>query len=394
MKRVLYIDGVGIYGGACRSLFENIRQLKNKNIDPYFIVQKGSIIKYYGLLSDNLISVLGITRFDNTEYSYYRGIRWIILLREIFFIPFTLYAFISAKLKWKKFDAIHVNELTELLPILLSKLFFKAPIVVHCRSLYRNNPSSIRNKIIKLIIKKCVSTLIAIDQNVFDTIPKVIDIKIINNSYTPINISHQEIKKSNSNSLRVGYAGSLSRMKGIYQLIECFKLLKHDDVSLIVAGDVPKKYNPTVEFFLGKIKLINQKSLQDFKSIVFKYGIENKVTFLGHVDDISVFYNQIDVLCFPSYLDTPGRPVIEAAYFGIPSIVTVGNPQNDTLINNKTGIAISNNNPNLLYSTIMDLIKDENSLKKMGEEAKLLYFKNFDPKKNSELLLKVYQTLW
>lgn len=394
MKKVLYIDGVGIYGGACRSLFENIRELKNKNIDPYFIVQKGSILKYYGLLSENFISVLGITRFDNTEYSYYKGIRWIILLREIFFIPFTLYAFISAKLKWKKFDVIHVNELTELLPILLSKLLFKAPIVVHCRSLYHKNPSSYRNKIISLIIKNCVSSLIAIDQNVYDTIPKVVDVKIINNSFLPINNSHQKIKKSKSNSLRVGYVGSLSKMKGIYELIECFKFLKNDDISLIVAGDVPKKYNPAIEFFLRKIKLINQKSLQDFRNLVTDYGIENKVTFLGQVDEISMFYNQIDVLCFPSYLDAPGRPVIEAAYFCIPSIVSVKNPQEDTLINNLTGIAISNNNPILLSSTLRKLIKERDGLKKMGKEAKLLYLKNFDPKKNAELLLNVYRTLW
>ena len=124
MKRVLYIDGVGVYGGACRSLFENVRLLKGKDVDPYFIIQKGSVLKYYGQLSNKIISVLGISRFDNTEYSYYKGFRWLILLREIFFIPFTLYAFINAKLKWKKFDIIHVNELTEILPILLSKFFF------------------------------------------------------------------------------------------------------------------------------------------------------------------------------------------------------------------------------------------------------------------------------
>lgn len=395
MKRVLYIDGVGVYGGACRSLFENVRLLKGKDIDPYFIIQKGSVLKYYGQLSNNIISVLGISRFDNTAYSYYNGFRWLILLREIFFIPFTLYAFINAKLKWKKFDIIHVNELTEILPILLSKLFFNAPIIVHCRSLYHNNPSSKRNKIIELVLKNCVTCLIAIDQNVYDTIPKVVNRKIINNSYSPTSLLPQDIPKSKSDSLRVGYVGSLSRMKGIYELIECFKLLKKDDlnISLLVAGDVPKKYSWGLEFFLRKFKLINQKSLQDFKNLVKDYGIENKVTFLGHVDEISKFYNKIDVLCFPSHLDAPGRPIIEAAYFSIPSIVTVREPKKDTLIHKKTGIAIPTNKPEALRATLKDLYINIGSLKNMGLQAKSLYLKNFEPNANANLLLDIYKNV-
>jgi glycosyltransferase involved in cell wall biosynthesis len=395
LKRVLYIDGVGVYGGACRSLFENIRLLKGKDVDPYFIIQKGSVLKYYGQLSNNIISVLGISRFDNTEYSYYKGIRWLILLREIFFIPFTLYAFINAKLKWGKFDIIHVNELTEILPILLSKFFFNAPIIVHCRSLYHNNQSSKRNKIIELVLKKCVSCLIAIDQNVYDTIPKVGNRKIINNSYSPISLLSQDIPKSNSDSLRVGYVGSLSRMKGIYELIECFKLLKKDNlnISLLVAGDVPKKYRWGLEFFLRKFKLINQNSLQDFKDLVKVYRIENKVTFLGHVNEISQFYNKIDVLCFPSHLDAPGRPIIEAAYFSIPSIVTVREPKEDTLIHKKTGIAIPTNEPKVLRSTLKELQKNIDSLKNMGTNAKSLYLKNFEPKKNVNILLDIYKNV-
>lgn len=395
MKKVLYISGVGVYGGACRSLFENIRIMKGTDVDPYFITQKGSVLKYYGLLSDNIISVLGISRFDNTEYSYYKGFRWLILIREIFFLPFTLYAFIFAKLKWKKFDIIHVNELTEILPILLSTLLFKAPIIVHCRSLYRNNSSSVRNKLIGLVIKKCVSCLIAIDQNVYDTIPKVVNTKIINNSFSPITIEGQHLPNSKTDSLRVGYVGSLSRMKGIYDLIECFKLLKKDNlnISLIVAGDVPKKHNPVIEFFLKKFKLIDQKNLQDFKNLVTDYGIENKVTFLGHVDEISQFYNKIDVLCFPSHLDAPGRPIIEAAYFSIPSIVTVREPKEDTLIHKKTGIAIPTNEPKVLRSTLKGLQKDIGSLKNMGTKAKSLYLKNFEPKKNVNLLLDIYKNV-
>ena len=395
MKKVLYIDGVGVFGGACRSLFENIKILKDKEVDPYFIIQKGSILKYYGLLSKNIISVLGISRFDNTKYSYYKGLRWLILIRELFFVPFTLYAFIKAKVKWREFDVIHINELTEVLPIIFSRLFFKAPIVVHCRSLYHNDSRSFRNKIIKTIIKRNVSCLIAIDKNVYNSIPKVVKSTIINNSYLPITKSYKKTKKANTNSIVIGYAGSLSKMKGIYELIECFKLLKEEnlEIKLLVAGDIPKKYNPFTELILKKLKLINQKKLEDFKNLVKEYGIENNVSFLGNIENVSNFYKQIDVIIFPTHLDAPGRPIIEAAYFGIPSIVTVKNPQNDTLIHGVTGIAIPTNEPNALKINIIKMYDDLKYLKTLGHNAYKLYLKNFNPKINSNELLKIYENV-
>ena len=48
----------------------------------------------------------------------------------------------------------------------------------------------------------------------------------------------------------------------------------------------------------------------------------------------------MDVLCFPSHYDAPGRPIFEAAFFGVPSIVAVRNPRPDTLVDGETGLAI------------------------------------------------------
>lgn len=392
---MLYIDGVGVYGGACRSLYENVKHLNHKHVDPYFIIQKGSVLKYYTSVSKNIISVLGISRFDNTEFSHYRGLRWLILLRELFFIPFTIYAFVRARVAWKNFDVIHINELTEVFPIILSKLFFSAPIVVHCRSLYNNDPKSLRNKLIKSIIKNNVSCLIAIDQNVYETIPKVVNTVIINNSFSPISASKDEHLNQSSNSLTVGYVGTLSKMKGIYELIDCYKLLKNEklNIFLLVAGDIPKKYNAYSELILTKLGLINQNSLKDFNSLIKSLGIEDKVTFLGHVNEISTFYHKIDIVCFPSFLDAPGRPVIEAAYYGKPSIVTVKKPHNDTLINGVTGIAIPNNDPLVIKSTLIELHNNFKKMKLMGEAAKELYEKNFNVEKNSNKLLTLYNNV-
>jgi len=73
--RVLYIDGVGPFGGASRSLFEAVRALKREGVKPYFIAANGTALDFYGQVAEELIATRGLTRFDNTQYSHYRGVR-------------------------------------------------------------------------------------------------------------------------------------------------------------------------------------------------------------------------------------------------------------------------------------------------------------------------------
>lgn len=100
--RVLYIDGVGPFGGASRSLFEAIRALPSGSVEGYFLAAEGTALDYYRRVAKDVVVTRGLTRFDNTQYSYYRGARWLVLLREAFHMPFTLASVVCAKLKWRK----------------------------------------------------------------------------------------------------------------------------------------------------------------------------------------------------------------------------------------------------------------------------------------------------
>ncbi len=98
-------------------------------------------------------------------------------------------------------------------------------------------------------------------------------------------------------------------------------------------------------------------------------------------------------MIFPTYFDAIGRPVIEAAYFGIPSIVAVSNPLPDTFIPYKTGFNISKPDVQELAKAIERFYLDRNLISVMGEEAKKLAQQNFDIESNANKLLKIYQKL-
>ena len=120
----------------------------------------------------------------------------------------------KAKLSWGKIDIIHVNEITEILSLLIAKLFFReSKVVVHCRSIYRKDKSSYRNKLISFIINNFVDILIAIDNNVKSSLPQFPRTFVINNSFS----IKEDIEKNieSTDILQIGYVGTISEMKGI-----------------------------------------------------------------------------------------------------------------------------------------------------------------------------------
>ncbi len=397
--KVLYIDGVGSYGGACRSLCENLAFIKNKQIDIRFLVQRGSANKYYRLFSNKMITSIGLVRFDNTDFSFYSGIRWLVLLREIYHLPFTIIALIKAKIKWKEVDIIHVNELTEILTLVLTKLFYqKSKVIVHCRSVFRSKIESKRFKLIQFLVNKYADYLVAIDHNVKKSLPYHKNITVINNSYSKnskIEESNQVLNIDESNNLKIGYVGTISEMKGIFDLIESLNYLKKQGYlfKLYIAGEEIRKYNNPFKNLLLKFKITGGSKKQLLEKIK-KYNLTSEISFLGHISNMSDFYSKIDIICFPSRLNTTGRPIIEAAYYSKPSVVCVKEPIKDTLINYKTGIAIPSKSIDKLSDAIEYFINNEEQVIYMGKNAKKLSNNNFEPKKNSQKIINLYKKLF
>ena len=138
-----------------------------KKFSFIFFTPKGyssKILCNYG----KVFNSYGICKFDNTENSHYSGLRWLLIIREIIYFIFTIFNLIRIKLHVKEIDLIHLNEITGLPSALFAKYLFKKPLVVHVRSLNNN-----KNKLSKLylkIVEKYVDKILAIDNDVLDTI--------------------------------------------------------------------------------------------------------------------------------------------------------------------------------------------------------------------------------
>lgn len=399
--RVMYMDGVGPFGGASRSLFEAVRALPDERVSAYFLATRGTSLDFYRQVATEMIDARGLSRFDNTLYSHYRGKRWLVLLREMGLIPSSVAAVRQAHRRWgSQIDVIHVNEVLELFPALLAKRIFRKPLVVHVRSVQNARISSWRYRMICDLLRRHADAIIAIDENVRASLPSDLPVEVIHNSFTPTTAPQPDtamieaLEALPRNSLKVGFVGNLHHSKGLFEMVEAARIVvdRGCDVDFVIVGGTTSsdKGARAVAVRRGGFAQNVQQELHQRSE---RMGVADRFHLLGATKDIQSVYNRIDVICFASHYDAPGRPIFEAAFAGVPAIAAIQSPFPDTLVPGKTGIAIAPKDAQALAESIIQLERDRSEVERMGRGARELASQNFNPEKNSLKLLSVYERL-
>ncbi len=393
--KILYLHPAGAFGGASKSLIElYLAANKHKLFDAYVLTPGGTAADAFSDAGMNVFETIGLTQFDNTRFGYYRKLRWLILLRELIFLPATVFSLMRLKRLKIHFDLIHANEITLLPTVILAKWLLNLPVVMHVRSLQSPDINSVRSRWIYTALKKYVSALICIDETVKKSIPGDLKANVIHNG---IVLSSADLfqNKGHSAVLTVGMAGVMHRSKGVYEFLEAAKILikdRHRKVRFILAGDNARNLKGFKKWILQKLGF-SEDVLGNAVKYVIDNDLQNHVTFPGYVKDIREFYPQLDILCFPSFLNACGRPVFEAAFFGVPSIVAIKNPVEDALIHEHTGIAIDEPDALMLANAIDRLLLDNSLRIELGNNAKYWAEKFYSVDKNSRILLGIYEQL-
>lgn len=390
--RVLYIHNSPVLGGSSRSLALLYKYLKKKGVEATVFTSAGPVENFFRKAGLKIVKIRRISQFDNTKYSHYRGIRWVVLLRELFFLPASLY-YLFKILKEEKFHLVHINEAPLFIYAPFIKKFFKLPVVLHIRS-PQNKIGNLRNKIIEYIFRKYIDVIIAIDKTVKESLPDLSEkIKIVYNGFEKPGY----FERIPSEFFRIGFIGILYKAKGIYEILQALKILVKErgikNIKLVVAGDNPRQIKNIFLKFILKISGFYQDTKNYMLEFVKKENLQNNFEYLGFLEDVSLFYKKIDLLLFPSHLNAPGRPVIEAGFYGVPSIVALSNPYSDILIPEETGIVIDRPSAFVLSQTVERLYRNPEIVKKRGENARLHSEKYFDIEKNAEKVLEIYKSV-
>lgn len=398
---VLYIHPAGAFGGASRSLLEMITAFPAGTIRPVVLTPRGSVAEALEKAGVPTVLVYGISQFDNTRYGYYRKLRWVLLLREFAYLPATLHGLLRVRRMHHEVDLVHVNEITGLPAAILARWIFGRPLMVHVRSLQRPVDESRRAAWIARLIGRLASGVIAIDETVKRTLPAQFDAHVIHNGLSPeagigsgdrVPEALQRIERKQS--LKVAIVGNLLPMKGVYEFADAARICRDRGLAidfLFVGGNVReiKGLSGLVLSWAGFARDV-RKELGAFINL---HGLSDTVHLIGATRNIWAIYRSIDVLCFPSHLDAAGRPVFEAAFFKVPSIVAVREPLADTIVPNVTGLCIEEKNAVALADAIEFFYRNPAERRRMGEAAYGLATGLFDVRKNALRMLEVYRSI-
>lgn len=396
--KVLYIHAIGAFGGASRSLCEAVSAFPPGEVLPHFVTAEGSVEQFFGRLGP-VKTARGMSQFDNTRYSHYRGLRWLVLLRELAYLPATIGVLRRARADWGEFDLIHVNEFTALFPWWLARRWFNAPVVVHVRSVARKDERSLRTRFVNWMLRDRAEGIVAIDETVRASLPGDLPVREIHNAFTPHRVAPDAPLLTvpstlRPNSFKVGFVGNLLKVKGIHELVAAAAITRDRglNVEFIVVGDeaAPSKgLTARLQRWLG----LGQNVKAEVMSEIARLGLSDRFHMLGFTQRISEAYGLMNVLCFPSHFDAPGRPVFEAAFAGKPSIVCLSAPKPDTLVDGVTGLAIPAKDPVAIADAIERLYRAPEQTRTMGAAALEMAHRTFDPQANAKDLLNLYRSV-
>jgi glycosyltransferase involved in cell wall biosynthesis len=116
----------------------------------------------------------------------------------------------------------------------------------------------------------------------------------------PVEHIHTEPKRCVSTPLRLVTVGRVVESKNLLWMLRALSRVKSSQWQWTIAGNGPQR-----------IEL--QRESQ-------KLGIEHRVTFLGHCQNIASVYETADLHLFPSRRESLGLVILEAMGFGVPTI--------------------------------------------------------------------------
>jgi glycosyltransferase involved in cell wall biosynthesis len=397
---VLYIHHAGVFGGASRSLLELIEGFPHGTVTPHLITQRGNVGQFFAKRGIEVIETIGISQFDNTRFNHYRGKRWLLLLREAFYLPFTLAALIRARLKWKRIDLVHVNEIVSLAAIVFSRLLFDCPVVVHVRSVQDSRHYRLRGRFLRATLRRNADAVVAIDETVRRSLPPGIESDVVHNTYSAeygkpgATSTEPPLPPRAPGMLRVAMVGSALAFKGVREFVGAARLCKERGlpVEFLMVGVNPNASLGVARRVLKAVGFTHDAG-DEVRRFIQDHGLEHTVRLLGFTPDIDRIYGNIDVLCFPSHLDAVGRPVIEAAFFKVPSIVALNEPLSDTLVHGTTGLRVDPEDARGLADAIEHFCQQASEIQRMGQAAYEHALCYFDSAKNAAQMLEIYGRL-
>lgn len=189
----------------------------------------------------------------------------------------------------------------------------------------------------------------------------------------PVGNASQPISDRWPGSPRIGHVGEIDdAVKGQGLLIKAFlRVLRfYPEARLFLIGE-------------GKDRTILMDQCKD----------QDRIVFVGAVNNVNEWLRQLDVFCFPSHIEALGSSVLEAMDAGVPVVVSNTGGLPELVGNQERGLLVSEKTVEAWSKAIIEVLEKPEETKVRAESAKAFVLQN-NATSMAQKYLEIYRTLW
>ncbi len=167
----------------------------------------------------------------------------------------------------------------------------------------------------------------------------------------------------------IGTVAVLRPEKDLKLLIKAFSRIKHQPVTLVIAGDGPER--------------------EALEREAMALDVADQVMFCGHVDNVESVYPLFDIFVLSSFTEQTPNAVLQAMAAGLPVVSTRVGDVPEMLGPSGTDLIVDVGNANALAATLETVISSPDLRQTVGAENRERVFEHFDSKR----MIDAYRTL-
>ncbi len=295
--------------------------------------------------------------------------------------------------KTSKYRVIHCNDPSAFWHTILGAKMAQASVIFNIRDVKPLNENygfkwkiafkiSDRQLVLSREMGETLAKRLSISPKNIDKISyiySIVDLK----KMTPVNQEKRlEIRqklKIDSDKFAIGYIATFSPKKAQLDFIE-------------KAGKNLKKSLPQAKiYFLGDFEPNNNKYAHSCQQATQKLNLENSISFIGYTNQISHWYQALDVIIVPTKNEGLARCSIESIACGTPVISFNVCSAKEILEENQCGIVVEMNDYQALVAKITMLASNRELSLMLGNNGAQIAKKLFEASKIVQEYKKIYQ---
>jgi glycosyltransferase involved in cell wall biosynthesis len=175
---------------------------------------------------------------------------------------------------------------------------------------------------------------------------------------------------------RVLFLGQIVERKGLHVLVDAFARLDAPAELVLAGGDWADPGYP-----------------QRIKHLARELGVEARVHFENHREDVGALLSTADIFVLPSLSDARPRSIIEAMSLGIPVIASDTGGIPSLIASEETGVLVPAGDAAALGVALNRLVLDADRRRWLGAAARASAAANFRPDRTAAEYVRLYRTL-